>query len=131
MLKITVTAVLLLSVGSLIAAEEAEIKRLLPGKWIINQEIHGTKLTGESEVKADGTVSGSAAFMLQGKSVEYTYEAKWVVKGSKIEYTVTKSTSQEMLKTGEVMVDEVIEISDMIFKYKDEHGQILSETRKK
>lgn len=131
MLKAKMAAVLLLSIGGLYAAEEAEIKRLLPGKWLINQEIHGTKLTGESEVKADGTVSGSAAFMVQGKSVEYTYKAKWVVKGSKVEYTVTESTSQEMLKTGEVMVDEVIEISDTVFKYKDEDGQVMTETRKK
>lgn len=131
MIKHLLVAVLLIGAAGLFAAEEADIKRLLPGKWIINQEVHGTKLTGESEVKADGTVSGSAAFMLQGKSVEYTYEAKWVVKGSKIEYTVIKSTSEEMLKTGEVMVDEVIEISDTTFKYKDEQGQVLTETRKK
>jgi len=131
MLKYQLFAALLLSVATLHAADEAEIKRLLPGKWSINQEIHGTKLTGESDVKADGTVSGSATFMVQGKSIEYTYEAKWVVKGSKVEYTVTKSTSQEMLKTGEVMVDEVIEISATVFKYKDEEGQVMTETRKK
>lgn len=130
MLKATV-AVLMLTTGFLFAAEEADIKRLLPGKWSVNQEVHGTKLTGETHVKADGTVSGSAAFMILGKSVEYTYEAKWVVKGSKVEYTVTKSTSEDMLKVGEVMVDEVIEINDAIFKYKDEQGQVLTETRKK
>lgn len=131
MLNVKLAAILVLSSVSLYAADEVEIKRLLPGKWTVNQEIHGTKLTGDTEVKADGTVSGSAAFTVLGKSVEYTYEAKWVVKGSKVEYTVTKSTSQEMLKTGEVMVDDVIEINDTTFKYKDEEGQIITETRKK
>lgn len=112
-------------------ADEAEIKKHLPGVWEGKQDAHGIKVTGVTEYKADGKFSGKASVTMFGKTTDYTYEGTWKVTGSKLQYTIAKSSDAEMMKPGMVITDEVLEINEKSLKYKDQMGETVTETRKK
>jgi len=130
MRHLCLAAVVFFSVSAAQAAEEAEIRKLLPGTWLAVREKGGVKMEGETTYKADGTMTGKAHVSLpNGKSVDIEMEGTWTVKGSKVESTVTKSNHPSM-KIGPASPDDIVEITEKVKKHKDTSGEIITETRK-
>lgn len=121
---------LLFCANVLHAAEEAEIKKLLPGTWIANIDKDGLKLTGETTFKADGSFSGNASIDHAGQKIKIDVEGTWSVKGDALESKVTKS-STPIMPVGTTTTDKIVEINDKTRKYKDAQGTEYTETRKK
>lgn len=110
-------------------ATTADIEKHLPGKWQTSQEIYGQKLESSTAYSSDGTVTYDLRITSPESTYSYTGEGHWKVEGDKVVVTITKSSSPDFIKVGEVMKDTVTFIDSHQFSYVDDEGTAMTEHR--
>ena len=101
---------------------EAEITKLLPGKWV--SKVNTPKVSGklESAFLEDGTYTLKGKLKMGDKEKPIEEEGAWKVTEDRLVLT-PKNPPEGSPKTKELTIGE---ISDMTFKMKDHHQQVES-----
>jgi hypothetical protein len=101
---------------------EAEITKLLPGKWV--GKVNTPKVSGklESAFLEDGTYTLKGKLKMGDKEKPIEEEGAWKVTEDRLVLT-PKNPPEGSPKTKELTIGE---ISDMTFKMKDHHQQVES-----
>ncbi len=101
---------------------EAEITKLLPGKWV--SELNTPKLTGkvESAFVKDGTYTLKGTLKMGDKEIPIDEAGTWKVTENRLVLTA-KNPPEGSPKTKDLTIGE---ISDTTFKMKDKEKQIES-----
>jgi hypothetical protein len=106
----------LLSAADAVPAD-AEIMRLLVGKWKGTDSVTGT--TGTIDYAKDGTFKGEGTVPLSGgKSVEFQVEGTWQVKDGAIHFKIKKSTRPGVAPVDAEITETVLGIDDKTIRYK-------------
>lgn len=113
------------------AAALAVTQEALVGTWYLDMEMGGARVQGVTEYKANGTLQGRARVAIEDESIDLTVKGTWKLDGTTLSTTVTESNNPEMMPVGEVSEDEILELSASILRYRDEDGQVITETRQK
>jgi hypothetical protein len=101
---------------------EAEITKLLPGKWV--SEVNTPKVSGkvESAFGKDGTYSLKGTLKMGDKEVPIDERGKWKVTENRLVLT-PENPPEGSPKAKDLTI---LEISDATFKMKDNHRQVES-----
>lgn len=99
---------------------EAEISKLLPGKWV--SEVNTPKVTGkvESAFVKDGTYTVQGKLKMGDKEIPIDEAGTWTVTENRVVLT-PKNPPEGSPKTKELTIRE---ISDTTFKMKDKQSQV-------
>lgn len=108
---------------------DAEIKRLLVGKWFEEIDDEGVKAKATSHYKKDGTFATDGTFDDGKKSLRIGASGTWKVSDGAIIRTVTKTSVPELINVGHVGKDQVLSIDDKVLKCKWENGRENMSTR--
>jgi len=131
MLKMKLAAAILTCAAGLYAAEDADLRKLLPGVWLSTEKVQNNSSMSELEYKNDGTFIETVTMTLDGQKTVYTYEGKWTIQGGKLEMKVSKTSNEEFMKTGSLLRDEILELDAAAFKYKNTEREVITLKRKK
>ena len=99
---------------------DAEITKLLVGKWALEVDEMGVKVKGTQEYTKDGKFVGEATIEAGKNTIKLTVSGTWVVKDGKVIETVKKSNQPMIAPEGKESKDTVISIDDKVYKFKDE-----------
>jgi hypothetical protein len=113
------------------ATGAAITRESLVGTWYLDMELGGVRVQGATEYKADGTLQGRARFAMEDETIDLAVKGTWKLDGKTITTTVTQSSNPEMMPVGEVSKDEILELTASTLRYRDEEGQVVTETRQK
>jgi hypothetical protein len=124
--------VILLAISHVTVAEvsTSDINKYLPGNWQSKQEISGQRIESKTVYGIDGKVTYELRIISPQGTFGFEGEGKWKVEGDSVVVTVTKSSSPDFLKIGDVMKDKVTFIDSNQFSYVDEEGTAITEYRK-
>src|SRR5438552_347773 len=96
---------------------DADINRLLIGKWKGNDPITG--VTGTIEYAKDGTFTGEGNVPVgDGKTVAFQAEGTWKVSEGAIHFKITKSTRPGVAPVGIEVKEVVLAIDETTIRYK-------------
>ena len=109
-----------------------EIKKLLVGKWAIEENEKGITIKGTNIYNKDGTLEAEATIDF-GKNppLKLTISGTWNVKNGYVIETVKKSSHPMFVKEGMVTKDQVISIDDTAYKFKTEKDEEKTQKRVK
>lgn len=109
---------------------DAEIRRLLVGKWAYEKGVEGgPKLQATNHYKKDGIFESEGTFTADGKTLNIILSGTWEVKDGIIISTLKKTSHPTMIKEGYVSKDQVISIDDKTLRYTTERGTESIERR--
>jgi hypothetical protein len=99
---------------------DAEITKLLVGKWAVEVDEMGVKVKGTQEYTKDGKFAAEATIEAGKNTIKLTVSGTWVVKDGMVIETVKKSNQPMIVPEGKESKDKVISIDDKVYKFKDE-----------
>jgi len=110
---------------------DEEITKLLPGKWLISEEIAmGVKIKGSTTYDKDGSFVAEGEITANGNTMKINVSGTWKVKDGYVIETAAKSDIPNV-KAGDVTKDQVLQIDEKTMKIKDEMGRAHVATRDK
>ncbi len=111
---------------------QAEIERLLPGRWRVAEQAEGG-----ASMEVITTYGKDRSYTLAGviktASRDLTFDAvgSWEVRGNLVKISITKSSHPDVIPEGLVGKDTYLAIDGKTMTYKDENGDMTTETRVK
>jgi hypothetical protein len=107
---------------------DAEITKLVVGKWYEERKGEGMELKGTTTYRKDGTFSGEATLKLRDESHKVSVTGTWkVADGSLIE--TVEACDPPILKKGHVSTDQVLAVTAKALKLKEKSGKEMIKTR--
>jgi hypothetical protein len=109
---------------------DSEIKKLLIGKWGVDENENGVKIKGVENYKDDGTIEAEATID-DGKNppLKIVLSGTWKLMDGVIVSTVTKTNVPKVIPEGFVSKDTVLKISDKELTVKSEMGKEKTQKR--
>jgi len=128
-MKKVILSIILMLVSQVTFAEVStmELEKYLPGTWNVIQEISGDRIESKTTYKKDGTVTYDIKVTSSDGKSEFSAEGKWKIDGIQVVVTITKSSSPDFMKVGEVIKDSATFIDAKQFSYVDEDGTAVTE----
>jgi hypothetical protein len=114
------------------AAEEkaaAHYSKQLVGTWKFEIKAEGMEVSGLTTYKPDGTCASKGNYNIAGEKSDFSAETKWVVKGNKLSFEVTKTSDPESMPVGLKWTETIVRINDKEFRYLDDEGKEQIEKR--
>lgn len=112
------------------AATDAEgFRKLLMGKWTLEQRQGSHWSSQINTYREDGTATSEVCFDMGEGLKRLTLESKWQIEGNKLVYETTKSNDEGRKKPGEKSSDTLIAISAKEYRYLNESGNERVEKR--
>ena len=109
---------------------EAEIAKLIVGKWTQEEVINGATIKATTTYQKDGSLSGEAVIAKDGRTLNISVTGTWRISGSNLIEFVEKGTPPQAVPAGgKETTDEVLEINDNILRYKTDKGEERTKTR--
>jgi hypothetical protein len=101
------------------------------GQWIAKNETEAFTLTSIIEYFEDGTVRMDSTLSLLRTNIKIQVKGKWEISKNRLVLIVTGSSHPEILKEGDVTVDEIITITPEKMVLIDSKGRKLIRERVK
>ena len=101
------------------------------GTWELKVNDGLMSAYGLTEYRVDKTCSGKGSVKFGSETINMTFSAKWKIEKGYLIVTVTETSLPDMIAVGDVMKDEILQLDEESFTYKDEEGGVYTEKRKK
>lgn len=122
----------LMLVGSWVIAGEptqADIERLLPGKWRVAETAEGASMEVITTYGKDRSYTLAGVIKTASRDLTFGASGSWEVSGNQVKISITKSSHPDVIPVGLVGKDTYLAIDDKSITYKDENGDMATETR--
>src|SRR5262245_46299014 len=116
-LSLTMTCLLALVARAAEAPPDAEIEKLIVGKWYEEASENGLDIKATTTYKKDGTLSGEATMTNGDRTLKLSVTGTWKVADGKITETVEKV--EPPLPIPPKSTDTIVEINAKTFRYRN------------
>lgn len=123
--------VLVIALSSGKAAElpaDAEIEKLLVGKWVQEEMMNGITIKATTTYEKDGKLSGEATINAGDRMIKIVVLGSWKMTMGKLTETIDRS-EPPTIPAGKTSTDELLEINKKICRYRAEDGTERTKTR--
>jgi hypothetical protein len=133
----TILVIFAFGFASILHAEEAskgkdkKYSKLIVGVWNSDITIETVSIKGVNTYKKDGIFLFKAKLKAGTQEIAIDIEGTWKVEKEFLITKVPKTNVPALLKVGEIIKDQILELNESLYKYKDEDGLIVTDIRSK
>jgi len=114
---------------------DADLTRLLVGKWTADEKMDTLRMKGSASYNKDGTFKGEVRLDIEidgiSESVEVKVAGTWKVAAGAIEITITESNEPQFSPVGTTSKEDIVALNATTLRTKTEKFQAITWKRAK